>query len=110
MIHGAFNFRLRDDIDVEAYHALQYEMFSIISSDPKYGFVDLKAYSTDGQEGVLIATFEHEEGLQLWREQADHMVTQQRGRDEFYEWYWVATLTKRVEFDRENGRRVVAAF
>ena len=104
-----FCYRLRPDIDMDEYQAEVLRMYERVSGNPDFGFVDLNSYEGPDGESVLIARFESMEGLEAWRNDPEHVVTQERGRTEWFESYWLAQLTPHVTFDRAKGRQVLDA-
>lgn len=77
--------KLRPDCDQAAYEALNAEMYGIVQKMP--GFLGVNGYaSADGDE-VGMVRFESLEALRAWREHPDHLVTQARGKSEFYASY-----------------------
>lgn len=84
-----FEYRMRDDADREAYNALNEHLYALVRSDPRYGFVGDEAIDRPDGSRIVFEQFEHPEGIRLWYENPEHRVAQQRGRDDFYEWYRV---------------------
>ncbi len=105
MVTGFFCYKLRADADMDAYKAETFRMYERVASNPAFGFVDLQAF--DGPDGtnVLIATFETVEGIEAWRNDPEHVVTQERGRREWFESYWGGEIIRHWEFDQATGRR-----
>ena len=108
VVTGTFVFRLRKDIDLDAYQQAQFRMYEIVSGDPAYGFISIDSYESASGETVLMAEFESYDGMQAWRQHPEHLVTQERGRTEWFESYWGAQLIRLYEWDPEGGRRVLA--
>jgi hypothetical protein len=107
VVTGMFLYRLRADIDLDAYYELVFRMYELVSGDPAYGFVSMNTFeAADGQSG-LIAEFESVEGAAAWTRNPEHLAIQERARTEFYESYWVAEVIKRAEFDQVGGRRLL---
>jgi heme-degrading monooxygenase HmoA len=77
--------KLRDDCDHRAYEALNAQMYEIVSKMP--GFLGANGYaSADGDEVGMIR-FDSLDALRAWREHPEHLVTQARGKSEFYASY-----------------------
>lgn len=106
MITGMFCYRLRPDIDMDEYQAEVFRMYERVTGNPDFGFVGLNTFTSDNGENVLIAEFESLEGLEAWRNDPEHLTTQERGRTEWFESYWIAELIPRASFDRIAGRRI----
>jgi heme-degrading monooxygenase HmoA len=74
--------RLRLDADRSAYEALNAEMYELVQRMP--GFVGASGYASPEGDEIGVVRFESHEALRAWREHPAHVVTQQRGRAEFY--------------------------
>ena len=105
MITGFFCYKLRDGIDMAAYQAEAFRMYELVSGNPEYGLVDLKSFQGEGGEHVLVATFKTLEGIEAWRNDPEHVATQERGRNEFFDSYWGGEIIRHWEYDRDTGRR-----
>jgi heme-degrading monooxygenase HmoA len=53
------------------------------------GFVSMTGYASDDGDEVAMFRFASLEALRAWREHPEHVVAQQRGRDEFYASYQI---------------------
>jgi heme-degrading monooxygenase HmoA len=62
-------------------------MHELVEAIP--GFISIKGYRSDDGEEIDIVRFKDEEALEAWRTQPEHRATQERGRTEFYDRYWV---------------------
>ena len=82
-----FSITMREDASVEDEEAASQEMWKIVSAMP--GFISYKAYTASDGETIAVVRFESSEALDAWRRQPDHVVTQQRARDEWYSQYWI---------------------
>ena len=60
-------------------------MVEIVSQVP--GFRGIKTFVAEDGERVSIFEFENLEALDEWKRNAEHLVAQRRGRDEFFESY-----------------------
>jgi heme-degrading monooxygenase HmoA len=95
-----FEYRLRDDADRDAYTALNQRLYDLVAADPRYGFIGDEAIDRPDGSRIVFEQFEHREGVRLWYHNPEHRVAQQRGRDEFYEWYRVRRCTVDEEYSR----------
>ena len=84
MVIAVFRARIRSE-RAEDYYALADEMAEIARAMP--GFKSWKSYFADDGERVSIHEWESADELRAWREHPDHVRTQERGRQEFYEDY-----------------------
>jgi heme-degrading monooxygenase HmoA len=87
MIMAMFRTHLQPQAHLEALGALHQKMHAIVSTMP--GFVSVKLFTAEDGEALALAEFESLESLQAWKEYPEHVVAQQRGRDEFFAAYHV---------------------
>jgi heme-degrading monooxygenase HmoA len=99
-----FSTKSRDDPDAVAEEeATSERMWEIVSALP--GFISYKAYSGEDGERISVVRFESKEALDAWKRQPDHLLAQERGRESFYEEYWVQACetVREYRFTREGG-------
>lgn len=97
MILVLFKARVRDGVDLAEYEKTFMRMVELATEMP--GFVDIEGYSAaDGGE-LAVVRFESEETLLAWKNHPEHVATQQRGREEFFDFYHI-TVANRI---REYG-------
>jgi heme-degrading monooxygenase HmoA len=77
---------MRSDCDRTAYEALNARMYELVQRIP--GFAGVTGYGGDGED-IGVVRFDSLESLRAWREHPEHVVAQQRGRDEFYASYTI---------------------
>ena len=53
------------------------------------GFISYNTYEDQSGEGVAIARFESHAALDAWRKNLEHIEAQRKGREEYYDEYWV---------------------
>ncbi|HEY1391054.1 MAG TPA: antibiotic biosynthesis monooxygenase [Ktedonobacterales bacterium] len=102
MVIVLFETELREDADLDEYEARSERMNELVRQMP--GCVSVKRYTAaDGNE-VVIARFASEQTLDTWRLQPEHVETQRKGREEYYESYSVAVCTtiREYEFHRQE--------
>lgn len=105
MVVVLFATKKRSDIDLDEYAARNERMSELVQGIP--GFIDIKGYVSDDGERINIARFESEDALKAWRLQPEHVETQQRAREAYYEDYWVEVCqtVRSYSWDREGGYR-----
>lgn len=91
MVIVLFGTELRADVDRAEYEARNRRMDELVRQMP--GFISIKSYTADDGDRVVIARFESEEALDAWRFQPEHIEAQRKGRDDYYESYWVQACT-----------------
>jgi heme-degrading monooxygenase HmoA len=104
MVVVLFGTNKHDDIDLEEYAARNERMYELVQQIP--GFIDIKGYVSDDGERISIARFETEEALKEWRFQPEHVETQRRAREKYYDSYWVQVCktVRDYEFSRHGLR------
>jgi heme-degrading monooxygenase HmoA len=85
MIVVIFRARIRKDANLDEFGALAQRMYELVSTMP--GFRGVKDYLADDGEAVTIAEFDTLEQVAAWKNHAEHVVAQQRGRNEFLQDY-----------------------
>jgi heme-degrading monooxygenase HmoA len=93
-----FRNRLRDE--PEGYDETAVDMFLKASSMP--GFMEFKQYTADDGERVAIVQFDSLDHQKAWRNHPDHLLAQQRGREEWYAEYRIQVC--RVLSERKFGQ------
>jgi heme-degrading monooxygenase HmoA len=103
MIVVLFSVTPRADADAADYRETSARMHEIVEAMP--GFVSYKDYEADDGEGIAVVRFESEEALDEWRDHPEHRAAQRKGRESFYERYWVQVCrtVREYEFTREKG-------
>jgi len=97
MIVVFFKTQPRPDIDAAAYQKAAQGMYALASKMP--GFVSFKRYSSEDGDAFAVVKFESEEALEAWRNHPEHVETQRRGREEFYDYYWVQVCKSIREYE-----------
>lgn len=77
--------KLRPDCDQAAYEALNAQMYELVQRMP--GFLGVTGYASAEGDEVGMVRFESLDALRAWREHPEHLVTQARGKSEFYASY-----------------------
>src|ERR1700693_2471561 len=88
---GVFGTKMRDDADLDEYARHQRRMRELVQEIP--GFISIKGFVGDDGEEISIARFESDAAVKLWRSPPEHLLTQRRAREAFYESYWVQVST-----------------
>ena len=96
MVIVLFGTELRKDADLDDYEARSERMNALVQQMP--GFISVKGYTAADGDEVVIARFASEEALDAWRSNPEHMETQRKGREEYYESYWVQVCTTIREY------------
>lgn len=62
-------------------------MHEIVEAMP--GFVSYKEYVAEDGERLILARFESEEALHEWGTHPEHREAQRRGREAYFDQYWI---------------------
>lgn len=106
MVVVLFGTKMRTGADLDDYGRRSKRMNQLVKQIP--GFISIKGFLGDDGDEVSIARFESEEALDAWRFEPEHVETQHRAREAFYESYWVQVCTtiRDYEFSKDTGRLV----
>ena len=96
-----FRSRLREGVD-DDYDEVASTMSRLVRTID--GFIDEQFYRSAQGERVTIVRFRDADSQRAWARHPEHLVAQQRGRDEFYAWYDIAVCdeTYTREFNGEG--------
>jgi len=108
MIVVLFHIRTRTDIDQEEYERTFLRMMELVSAMP--GFQGLEGFTGEDGSELAVARFDSDEAVRAWKQQPEHMRTQERGRTEFFETYdiTVAEVSRQYAWSAAEGRTTVA--
>lgn len=90
---------VRTDVD-EAYGDTATRMVELAQEQP--GFLGVESARNDrstGAGGITVSYWESLEAIRAWKQQAEHRITQQTGRDRWYESY----KTRICKVERDYG-------
>lgn len=96
-----FGTELRPDIDRAEYVARNARMDELVRQLP--GFISVKSYTAEDGDRVVIARFESAEALNAWRYQPEHIEAQSKGRESYYDSYWVQVCESVREYAFQRG-------
>jgi heme-degrading monooxygenase HmoA len=85
MIVALFRTYLRPQAELEALGVLHQRMHALVTTMP--GFISVKMFTAEDGEVLALAEFESLDALKAWKEHPEHVVAQQRGREEFFAEY-----------------------
>lgn len=73
-----------DGVDA-AYGAAAERMEELARTIP--GFLAIESTRNPDGTGITVSYWQSEEAISEWRRHPEHLETQSRGRDDWYEWY-----------------------
>jgi heme-degrading monooxygenase HmoA len=80
-----FHARTRDDIDRVEYERTFGRMVELVSAMP--GFRGIEGFAGEDGRELAVAWFDSAEAVAEWKNQPEHVITQERGRVEFFSGY-----------------------
>ena len=69
--------------DTEGYHEMADRMISLASEQP--GFLGVE--SARDQLGITVSYWKDMESIRAWKENAEHRIAQQKGKEQWYRSY-----------------------
>jgi heme-degrading monooxygenase HmoA len=104
MVVVLFKIETRPEVDSLEYKATSRRMHELVEAMPGY----ICAEDFTGEDGgeLSMVRFESLEALEAWRDLPEHVETQKRARQDWYEAYHVEVLTtvREYSFKRGEGR------
>jgi heme-degrading monooxygenase HmoA len=89
MVIVLFGNQMREGADLAEYEARSARMNELARQMPGFisvkDYTSVKGYTTPDGDEVVIARFESREALDAWRFHPEHVATQRKGREEYYE-------------------------
>ncbi len=97
-----FRAQTRSDHDAAEYGRLFEQMLVKVQEVP--GFIDISGFAGEDGTELALVRFETPEAVAQWRDHPDHVETQRRGREEFYNSYeiTVATVSRQYNWARSE--------
>lgn len=69
----------------KSYHSLAVKMVNIAQTMP--GFLGFE--TARNEVGITVSYWQNEASIKTWKQQTDHLVAQQMGKEKFYQQYKV---------------------
>ena len=79
--------------DTEGYSEMAQKMEDLAKT--QYGFLGIDSARED--VGITVSYWESLEAIKTWKQNSEHLVAQQKGREQWYSWY----NTKICKVERE---------
>jgi len=82
---------------IEGYNKMATKMEELAKRQPGYLGMD----SARNEVGITVSYWESLEAIKHWKQQSEHLVAQQKGRQKWYSWYHVRVckVEREYEFD-----------
>ena len=84
--------------NAEGYGEMAEKMFRLARQQP--GFLGVESVSD--KIGITVSYWESMEAIKNWKRQEEHLVAQQKGRSEWYQWYKVQICKVEREYSFGN--------
>ena len=85
MVVVTFRNRHNPGIDEQEYGQRVAKLFEIVAAMP--GFRGIRSYEAEDGEQMSVIEFDSHESLAAWRENAEHAIAQQLGKEKYYSEY-----------------------
>jgi heme-degrading monooxygenase HmoA len=85
MVVVTFRNRFAPGIDQQEYGQRVGKLFEIVSAMP--GFRGIRSYASEDGEQLSLIEFDSPESLAAWRDQTDHRIAQELGKQRYYSEY-----------------------
>jgi heme-degrading monooxygenase HmoA len=98
-----FHIRPRPGRDEAEYQRTFEHMLKLVSGMD--GFHSVEGFSGEDGSELAVAKFSTDDAIRAWKAQPEHVATQQRGREEFFNSYQVtiAAVTRSYEWAAPAG-------
>lgn len=98
-----FKTHLCEGADGKEYERTSRRMREIVGGIP--GSISIRGSTAEDGEMIDVFRFMNEEALEAGRMQPEHRTTQERGRSEFYDHYWIPAcrVFREYEFSMDHG-------
>ena len=87
MVLVTFKVTVREDIDQDAFHATAGRMMELVSQHPGFRGIEWFGALEDPRTQLALAQFDSHEAVRDWKQNAEHLLAQKRGKEEFFEGY-----------------------
>ena len=85
MVVVTFRNRFAPGIDLDEYGQRVGKLFEIVAAMP--GFLGIRSYASEDGERISVIEFASQEALAAWRDQPDHRIAQELGKQQYYAEY-----------------------
>jgi heme-degrading monooxygenase HmoA len=85
MVVVTFRNRFNPGIDEQEYGQRVAKLFEIVAAMP--GFRGIRSYAAEDGERLSLIEFDSLESLAAWRDQTEHRVAQELGKQKYYSEY-----------------------
>ena len=94
-----FHIRPRPGRDEDEYQRTLQRMLELVSGID--GFLGVEAFNGEDGSELVVAKFTTDDAIRTWKAEPEHVATQQRGRDEFFDAYQVTIAAETRSYQWE---------
>lgn len=80
---------------IEGYSEMAEQMENLANQQEGYLGMD----SAKNQVGITVSYWKSLEAIKIWKTNSDHLLAQQKGREQWYNWYNVKICKVEREYD-----------
>ena len=91
-------FSSRHSHDIDGYAEMSDKMTKLAQQQAGYMGHD----AVRNEIGITVSYWESLEAIRAWKQQSDHLLAQQKGRNQWYSWYHVRVCEVLREYDFTN--------
>ncbi|WP_299115948.1 antibiotic biosynthesis monooxygenase [uncultured Winogradskyella sp.] len=84
--------------DIEGYSEMANQMETLAKAQKGY----LGIESARNSVGITVSYWESLEAIKRWKQNSEHLFAQQKGREQWYNWYKVRICKVEREYDFEK--------
>ncbi|SFZ90419.1 Heme-degrading monooxygenase HmoA [Flaviramulus basaltis] len=81
--------------NIEGYSEMAKQMDELVKQ--QYGFLGMDSVRED--VGITVSYWENLDAIKNWKQQSEHLVAQQKGRTDWYNWYNVRICKVEREYE-----------
>jgi heme-degrading monooxygenase HmoA len=85
----------KETADADGYAEMAKQMEVLAMQQPGY----ISHESARNEVGITVSCWESLEAIKNWKQQTDHLLAQQMGREKFYSYYKVRICTVEREYE-----------
>jgi heme-degrading monooxygenase HmoA len=85
MVVVTFRNRMAPGVDEQEYGQRVGKLFELVAAMP--GFRGIRSYASEDGERMSVIEFDSHESLAAWRENAEHAIAQELGKQKYYSEY-----------------------
>ena len=85
--------------NIEGYHEMAHKMEQLAKLQPGYLGIDIAR----NEVGITVSYWESLEDIKHWKQQTEHLKAQQKGKNDWYDWYHVRICKVEREYKFQSN-------